>query len=157
MLRARHVHVAGEWPRAAARGVVRLAYDERHRRRWTLTSERGEAFLLDLPQARVLQDGDGLALDDGGWIAVAAAPEPLLEITAAGPGDLARFAWHLGNRHVPAALAENHILIRDDPVIAAMLEGLGARLRPLDAPFTPEGGAYDGHHATPAHDHHASS
>jgi len=144
MLRARCVYPAGAWPHTAARGVVSLAYDDRHRRRWKLESDRGEAFLLDLPQAVVLQDGDGLALDDGGWIAVAAAFEPLLEVTAASPGELCRLAWHLGNRHIAAAIAADRILIRDDHVIAAMLGGLGAQLRRREAPFTPERGAYDG-------------
>lgn len=152
MRRALGVHSAGTWPHTAARGVVSLAYDDRHRRRWKLVSDRGEAFLLDLTQAAVLRDGDGLALDDGGWIAVAAAPEPLLEVVAASPRDLARLAWHLGNRHVPAAIAAEGILIRDDSVIAAMLEGLGARLRRVQGPFTPEGGAYDaGRHS--GHEH----
>jgi urease accessory protein len=147
MLRARRVHPAGTWPQQAARGCVSLGYDDRHRRRWKLVSDRGEAFLLDLPQARVLQDGDGLALDDGGWIAVAVAPEPVLAVTADSPADLCRLAWHLGNRHVAAAIAADHILIRDDPVIAAMLRGLGARLERRDLPFTPERGAYDSRHA----------
>jgi urease accessory protein len=142
MLRARRVLPAGAWPHTAARGRVSLVYEDRHRRRRKLESDRCEVFLLDLPQARVLQDGDGLALEDGGWIAVVAAPEPLLEVTAANLGDLCRLAWHLGNRHVAAAIAADHILIRNDHVIAAMLEGLGARLRPIEAPFTPEGGAY---------------
>jgi urease accessory protein len=146
MLRARRVFPAGAWPLAAARGRVSLGYDDRHRRRWKLVSDRGEAFLLDLPQAAVLQDGDGLALEDGGWIAVAAAPEPLLAVTAGNAGDLCRLAWHLGNRHVPAAIAADHILIRDDHVIAAMLIGLGAQLERRDAPFTPEHGAYQGGH-----------
>ena len=153
MLRARHVHPAGTWPRAAARGQISLGYEDRHRRRRKFESDRGEAFLLDLPQARVLRDGDGLALDDGGWIAVVAAPEPVLAVTAARPRDLCRLAWHLGNRHVAAALAADHILIRDDHVIATMLEGLGARLERREAPFTPERGAYDAYDNVHAHPH----
>jgi urease accessory protein len=154
MLCARRVHPPGDWPRAAARGEVRLGYDDRHRRRVKLVSDRGEAFLLDLPQAAVLRDGDGLALDDGGWIAVVAAPEPLLRATAANPGDLCRLAWHLGNRHVPAAIAGDCILIREDPIIAAMLTGLGARLERCRMPFTPEGGAYGRNPARFDHDEH---
>jgi urease accessory protein len=149
MLRARRVCPAGTWPHQAARGRVGLGYDDRHRRRWKLVSDRGEAFLLDLPQARVLQDGDGLALEDGGWIAVVAIPEPVLAVTAASPAELCRLAWHLGNRHIAAAIAADRILIRDDPVIAAMLRGLGARLERREAPFTPERGAYDTIHAHP--------
>lgn len=150
MLRAERIARAGDWPRDAARGTVTLAYDDRHRRRLRLESDAGEPFLLDLPRADVLEDGDGVALSDGSWVLVRAAPESLLEITAATPARLARLAWHLGNRHLPVQIAGDRILIRDDHVIAHMLEGLGARLKRLEAPFTPERGAYD----AAGRDHH---
>jgi urease accessory protein len=143
MLRAERIARAGDWPRERARGTVTLAYDDRHRRRLQLESDEGEPFLLDLARADVLEDGDGVALSDGGWLAVRAAPENLLEITADSPVLLARLAWHLGNRHLPAQIAGDRILIRDDHVIADMLRGLGARLQCIAAPFTPERGAYD--------------
>jgi urease accessory protein len=146
MLRASHVERAGQWPSGAARGTVTLGYDDRHRRRLRLTSDEGEAFLLDLPRAGVLEEGDGIALSDGTWLRVKAAPEALLEVTAASPALLLRLAWHLGNRHLPAQIEAHRILIRDDHVIAAMLEGLGARLARIEAPFTPERGAYAGEH-----------
>jgi urease accessory protein len=44
---------------------VILAADDRHRRRLVMTGEAGTRFLLDLPQATMLRDGDGLVLDDG--------------------------------------------------------------------------------------------
>ena len=150
MLRAERIERAGRWPRERARGTVTLAYDDRHRRRLRLESDAGEPFLLDLPRAGVLEEGDGLALSDGSWLAVQAAPEALVEVTASSPELLTRLAWHIGNRHLPAQLEGGRILIRDDHVIAAMLEGLGARLRRLDAPFTPERGAY----AAEPHHHH---
>ena len=143
MLRAERIARAGDWPRDRARGTVTLAYDDRHRRRLRLESDAGEPFLLDLPRADVLEDGDGVALSDGSWLLVRAAAENLLEITAVTPALLARLAWHLGNRHLPAQIAGDRILIRDDYVIADMLEGLGARLKRIEAPFTPERGAYD--------------
>jgi urease accessory protein len=142
MLRALRIERAGQWPRASARGTVTLAYDDRHRRRLRLASDAGEPFLLDLPRTGVLEEGDGLALSDGSWLAVQAAPEALIEVTAASPELLTRLAWHIGNRHLPAHLGRARILIRDDHVIAAMLAGLGAQLRRIDAPFTPERGAY---------------
>ena len=77
-----------------------LAYDARHRRRLRLATDAGEFFLLDLPRAVALGDGDGLALDDGGWIEVRAKAEPLLEVTAHRPALLCRLAWHIGNRHI---------------------------------------------------------
>jgi urease accessory protein len=151
MRRAARLEHKGQWPSEAKRGSVTLAYDERHRRRLRLVSDAGEAFLLDLERAAVLEEGDGLALDDGSWIEVKAAAEPLVEITAADPHLLARLAWHLGNRHLPAQFLADRILIREDHVIVEMLTGLGATLRFIAAPFTPERGAYD---IGAAHHHH---
>jgi urease accessory protein len=123
--------------------VVTLAHDDRHRRRVRLTTDSGASFLLDLPDARLLRDGDLLALDDGRLVLVRAAPEPVLEVAAEGPVALARLAWHLGNRHTPVeVLADGRLRLRADHVLAAMLEGLGARVTATTAPFTPESGAY---------------
>ncbi|MBI1208632.1 MAG: urease accessory protein UreE [Azospirillum sp.] len=140
------VTAAGQWPTALRRDTVVLDYDGRHRRRIRMTGQTGLEFLLDLADAAVLRDGDGLALSGGGFVEVRAAAEALAEITAATPRALARLAWHLGNRHLPAAIADDRILIRDDPVIVAMLHGLGALTRAVSAPFEPEGGAYSGGH-----------
>lgn len=142
MLRAERVEPVGHWPSERARGTVTLAFDDRYRRRLRLTSDAGDPFLLDLSRAAVLEDGDGLALSDGTWLAVKAAAEALLEITAPSPLLLPRIAWHLGNRHLPAQIEAERILIREDHVIADMIEGLGGRVGRISAPFTPEAGAY---------------
>jgi len=145
MRRAVRLDRAGSWPRGKACGTVTLAYDERHRRRLKLASDAGEEFLLDLPRATAMREGDGLALDDGSFIEVKAAPEPLIEVSAASPALLCRIAWHIGNRHLPAQLLGDRILVREDHVIAGMLRSLGATLRAVSSPFSPEPGAYDGH------------
>jgi urease accessory protein len=147
MLRAVAVATRGHWPHDAAGGTVTLDYDERHRRRIVLPADDGSSFVLDLAETVVLHEGDGLQLEDGSWLAVHAADEDLVEISSHDPGDLARFAWHLGNRHLPADLNAARILIRDDHVIVAMLQHLGAVVRRVRAPFNPERGAYDGAHA----------
>jgi urease accessory protein len=154
MRRALNFAPAGTWPQPQAQGTVTLDYDQRHRRRIVLESDSGESFLLDLERAVPLGHGDGLALDDGTWIEVRAAPEALIEVT--GDRDLiCRAAWHLGNRHLPAELHDGRILLREDHVIAAMLTGLGAEVRAVMAPFSPEHGAY--HDApAPAEPHHHS-
>ena len=144
MRRAVRAERSGHWPHAEARATVTLGYDDRHRRRLRLASDAGEDFLLDLPRVAALEEGDGLALDDGTWLAVKAAPEPLLEIRASAAELLCRLAWHIGNRHLPVQMLEDRILIRDDHVMAEMLRGLGASVRRIEAPFTAEHGAYDG-------------
>lgn len=139
-------------------GTVTLGYDDRHRRRMRLRTDQAEEFLLDLQRATLLRDGDGLRLDDGRWLAVAAAPEDVVDVHGATPQATARLAWHLGNRHLPVQiLADGGIRFRYDHVIEEMVAGLGGRAARRQAPFTPEGGAYEGgqghHHHYHGHDH----
>jgi urease accessory protein len=150
MKRAYEVKAAGHWDKDSAVDSVILNADERHRRRVVLNGERGTKFLLDLPQATALHDGDGLVLDDGAMVRIVGRPEPLIEIAAADPHALARLAWHIGNRHVDVEIAGDRLRIRRDHVIEEMLRGLGARLAPVEAPFHPERGAYDHGHS---HEH----
>jgi urease accessory protein len=133
-----------------------LDYDGRHRRRIVITGSSGAAYLLDLPQALHLRNGDGLALGGRRYVRIRAKSEPLMEVRAATAADLARLAWHIGNRHLAAAIEPTRILIRRDHVIGHMLEHLGAMVRDVEAPFDPEGGAYDDHgpHDHGSHDHH---
>lgn len=153
MRRASKVMPAGTWPQAERADSITLVYDDRYRRRLRLLGDGGTDFLLDLPEPVVLRDGDGLALDDGGYVMVKAADETLIEIRARDPAQFVRLAWHLGNRHLPAQIEADRILIRDDHVIVDMLKGLGAEVRAVSAPFNPEGGAYGQHNHDLRHPH----
>ena len=157
MKRACEVMTAGHWDDASAVDCVTLDAQERHRRRVVLTGERGTRFLLDLPHATALHEGDGLLLEDGGIVRVASRAEPLVEVAAADARELARLAWHIGYRHLDVEIVGDRLRIRRDHVIEDMLRGLGARLSPIEAPFDPEHGAYghrhDADHADHAHDH----
>jgi urease accessory protein len=141
---------AGAWRAAEAIDRVLLDADERYRRRIAMTGERGTKFLLDLSEATALRDGDGLLLDDGTFVAVAAKPEPLVEIVAGdtteGTAAIARVAWYLGNRHTEVQIVGDRLRMRRDHVLEEMLVGLGARLTPIEAPFEPERGAYEHGH-----------
>ena len=138
-----HIHIGD------AADTVTLDYEARFLRRKRLVSDRGEPFLVELAETQSLSQGEGFRLDDGRIIAVMAAAEPLLAVRH---GNLARIAWHVGNRHTPCQIADDHILIREDKVLQVMLEGLGASVTQVTAPFTPEGGAY-GHGRTHGHEH----
>jgi urease accessory protein len=122
-----------------------LDSDERQCRRSVLTGKNGTKFLLDLPRATMLRDGDGLVLDDGTVVHVAGKTEALIEITATSPDALARLAWHLGNRHAAVQIVGCALRIRRDHVLEAMLRALGAGLAPVEAAFDPERGAYGQH------------
>lgn len=127
---------------------VTLTYDERFLRRKRLATVHGLDFLVNLAETLSLNHGDCFRLMDGRLIEVIAAEEPVVVVT----GDLARLAWHIGNRHTPCQIEADRLLIRQDHVIEAMLVQLGATLSRALEPFTPEGGAY-GHGRTLGHSH----
>jgi urease accessory protein len=147
--RATAVHSRGHWPEDAAVDTVTLAHLDRHRRRIRLCADSGEAYLLDLPRAHHLVEGDGLELEGGGYLRVCAAAEAVLEIEMGNPSDLLRIAWHLGNRHLPVQIVGKRLRIREDHVIAEMVTGLGGQIVLLETPFDPEIAAYTTSH------HHA--
>ncbi|WP_371153755.1 urease accessory protein UreE [Jannaschia sp. 2305UL9-9] len=127
---------------------IRLDYDARLVRRKRLITDGGRAVMLDLAELTDLSHFAGLRLSDGTEIALEAAAEPVLVVE----GNLPRLAWHIGNRHTPCQIEDDHLIIRDDHVLRGMLEGLGAKVTPDTRPFRPEGGAY-GHGRTMGHDH----
>jgi len=102
----------------------------------------GKKFLLDLPKAVQLTDGDGLTLSDGSTVLVKARPERVIDVRASDATHLVRIAWHLGNRHVPTQILGDSIRVRYDHVILELLQGLGSDTEVHDAPFDPERGAY---------------
>lgn len=148
---AEQVRARGAWDVADDR--VTLTYDERFLRRKRVTCDSGLAVLVDLEKTTSLNEGEALALTDGRLVEVKAASEPLYKVTGS---DLARLAWHVGNRHTPCQICEGSLLIQQDKVIGHMLEHLGATLTEVTCPFTPEGGAY-GHGRTHSHEHGATA
>jgi urease accessory protein len=143
---AHNLHRQSTWSNAY--GHVVLSYDERFLRRKRLVTSLGEGFLVSLDQTLSVAHGDAFELDDGRFIEVIAAQEPVLAVT----GDLPRLAWHIGNRHTPCQIESARLLIRQDHVLEAMLRQLGANLSNRMEAFTPEGGAY-GHGRTMGHSH----
>ena len=124
MKRAIEVLRAGHWPTTERADTVTLLFDDRYRRRLRMLGDGGLDFLLDL-----------------------------VEVRGRDAAAFARIAWHLGNRHLPAQITADRILIRDDHVIVDMLKGLGAEVCKVKAPFDPEGGAYGQHNHDLGHRH----
>ena len=143
---AHSFHRHGAWSKAY--DLVVLSYDERFLRRKRLVTVHNEGFLVSLNETISVAHGDAFVLDDGRFIEVIAAEEPVLVVT----GDLPRLAWHIGNRHTPCQVDQGRLLIRQDHVLEAMLRQMGAQVMHRMEPFTPEGGAY-GHGRTLGHSH----
>ena len=146
---AQDIKRAGHWTDSFAHCV--MTYDERFIRRKVIKTAQNDDLLVDLKQTTSLDQGDAFVLVDGRLVEVIAAEESLYEVT----GNLVRLAWHIGNRHTPCQVEADRLLIQQDKVIGHMLEHLGATLRQVHEPFTPEGGAY-GHGRTHSHEHGAT-
>ncbi len=126
-------------------GALSLSHDERHIRRKLLHFVNGDMIMVDLKDPVHLLEGDVLEAENGEYFLIHAANEPLYAVTANTPLELTQLAWHLGNRHQAVEIKENRILVLRDPVIRAMLEGLGATVEEIEAPFQPLHGAYHDH------------
>lgn len=129
-----------------------LPFEARRRSRLAATLTDGTPVALLLPRGSVLHDGDVLLADSGERLLVEAEPEAVLRVTALAPYLLMRALYHLANRHVAVQIAEDHLLIERDPVLARMLVGLGVEVTATEAPFDPETGAYA--HGAGGHHHH---
>ena len=133
-----------------------LPFEQRQKSRLRCRLESGEEVALILPRGRVLRGGDRVTATDGREVEIVAAPEKLLHIESA---ELARVAYHLGNRHVPLQVGPGFLRIAEDHVLEELARKLGARVTRVEAPFEPEAGAY-GHqhdemgHGGKIHDHH---
>lgn len=119
--------------------TITLNFEARFLRRKRLVSDCGVAFMVDLAETVSLNAGDAFILDDGRQIIIHAAAEPVLEIRH---DNLARIAWHIGNRHTPCEIKSDHLIICYDHVLEDLLIRLGADLVKSETPFNPEGGAY---------------
>jgi urease accessory protein len=154
MLRASRVMRRADMAGHIGIDTVTLDREARYRRRVAMTTDQGHAFLLDLPEATYLADGDALEIEGRGLVVVVAAAEDLLEVHADSREALARIAWHIGNRHTPAEITADALYIQPDHVLAEMVMGLGAHVHRVRRPFEPEGGAYGGKAQLASGHHH---
>jgi urease accessory protein len=149
-------------PRAAykldVRGQLKLPFDARQKSRLKTKLVSGEDVGLMLPRGEILRGGDLVTASDGRVIEIVAQAEKILHIETM---ELAKIAYHLGNRHVPVQVGENFLRIAEDHVLEEMVKKLGAKVSHVEAPFEPEAGAYAGGHqhdemghGGKIHDHH---
>jgi urease accessory protein len=134
-------------PAAKADVELALPFELRQKSRLRTVAPGGEEIGLFLERGTHLRDGDCLRADDGRIVRIVAAPEELLEVRCADADQLARAAYHLGNRHTPVELGPGWLRLHADDILAGMLRGLGATVTAVRAPFEPEPGAYGAGHA----------
>ena len=125
-------------------GQLRLPFELRQKRWLFAALASGEEVAVKLPRGATLRGGDLLLASDGRVIEVIAAPERVVQVECATACELARVAYHLGNRHVPVQIGEGFLRLGENHVLEDLLRRLGAKLTIIDAPFEPESGAYSG-------------
>lgn len=130
---------------AVATEQLPLPFDSRCKSRLRTRLASGEECGLFLERGRVLRGGDKLQGKDGRVVEVIAAPELLMQAASEDPLQLARAAYHLGNRHVAVQILAGSLRFACDHVLGEMLRGLGLPVREVEAPFEPESGAYGAH------------
>ena len=142
--------------------TVEIDWDVRQKSRFDATDSGGRVLGVFLPRGTAVRGGDVLVAEDGSLVVVKAAAQPVMVVrhcTQHGaPSDLARAAYHLGNRHVALELHADHLKLEPDHVLAAMLKRMHLIVTEETSAFEPESGAYQlGHehgHDPAGHAHH---
>ncbi len=136
---------AGAPEGASASETLLLPFESRCKSRLRTRLASGEEVGLFLERGRLLRGGDRLLGKDGRIVEVVAAAEALMEAQSADPLQLARAAYHLGNRHVAVQVLPGSLRFARDHVLGEMVRGLGLPVSEVEAPFEPEAGAYGAH------------
>ncbi len=132
-------------------GVLTLPFEQRRKSRQRAVLDDGQEVAVELPRGTILCDGEFLLdAEQREAVLVRAAPEALSVVRADDPWQLARAAYHLGNRHVPLQLGPGWIAYRHDHVLDGLVHALGMSVELARRPFEPEAGGYE---KSAGHDH----
>lgn len=128
-----------------------LPFEKRQICRQRVFLDNGDEASLIIDRGTVLRDGDLLATEDGRVIQVRAAEESVSTLYTDECLQLARVAYHLGNRHVSLEVQPGRLRYLHDHVLDHMVQELGMTVVVESAPFEPEPGAYS--HGDQGHAH----
>jgi urease accessory protein len=141
-----------EVPRPAS-ASLELPFELRSRSRFRARLNTGDEVGVKLNRGQVLRGGDLLLASDGSVVEVRAAAETVSTVHSANSRELARAAYHLGNRHIALQLGDGWLRYAHDHVLDDLVRGLGLPVQVAEAPFEPEAGAYHGTAEIQAHSH----
>ena len=137
-------HTEKDGVTAPAEDELILPYDLRQKARQRVRLSSGREAGLFLPRGTTLKDGDRLSDEDGISIKVEAAEETVSIAKVKDPLQLAKIAYHLGNRHVALKVLDDRLVYLHDHVLDDMVSRLGATVTVTRQPFEPVEGAYHG-------------
>ncbi|MGB6199882.1 MAG: urease accessory protein UreE [Candidatus Acidiferrales bacterium] len=136
-------------------------------RRWVrgrFTTTLGREIALALPTGTTLEPGTIAWVESDWYLAIEAAPEPVLAIVPADTRAAVRIAFEVGNRHFPLAMDGDALLVPDDRAMVQLLDRIGVKWERRQAVFQLIGKAHSHEHPHPneigadhslglAHDH----
>ncbi len=132
-----------------------LDKDQREKSRLKVQLADGRQAGLFFKKGTSFLDGDFILSDDETTLVeIKAAPETLSTVKCDDLLQLARAAYHLGNRHVPLQIELGILRYQHDHVLDDMVRGLGLNVVVEEAPFEPESGAYSATSHASTHHHH---
>ena len=130
--------------------VLTLPFELRQKSRLRVILDNGREAGLMLSRGHILRGGDCLRGEDGSVVMIKAAKESVSTLSHDNASELARAAYHLGNRHVSLQVGDGWLRYLADHVLDDMVISLGMHITHELAPFEPESGAYH----SDAHAHH---
>ena len=119
-----------------------LVYAKREKARLKVKLDSGEEIGIRLKRGLVMRGGDFRRSKSGRLLTVVSAKENLSVVNSESSMNLARVAYHLGNRHVDVQIVVNALFYLSDDVLDDMVRGLGFDITFKQGPFEPESGAY---------------
>jgi urease accessory protein len=84
---------------------------------------------------QALQYGDILFEDDERRIAVRTKMEPVIVISPKNMTEMGKTAFELGNRHTPALIEENEVIVRADHTLNKLLDEVGVAYETTERRF----------------------
>ena len=87
-------------------GVLSMPFEKRQKTRQKTALDSGLVIGLMLPRGTLIRGGDLLIAESGQFIRVSSTPEWVSRVQSTDPNNLAKVAYHLGNRHVCVKISD---------------------------------------------------
>lgn len=104
---------------------VELEWEELSKRILRTETTEGTDIALRVDQEDPLKYGDLLFEDDNRAIVIRTKMEPVIVIRPKDMVEMGKAAFELGNRHTPALIEKDEIIVRADHTLAPLLDEVG--------------------------------
>jgi urease accessory protein len=114
---------------------IELDWEELSKRILRTETDHGTDIALRIDQEEPLQYGDILFEDDSRRIAIRTKMEPVIVISPKNMTEMGKTAFELGNRHTPALIEENEVIVRADHTLNKLLDEVGVAYETTERRF----------------------